>query len=408
MADGLGRIWDRRRSRRGGALPRQPDRPLAGRRACSPGRSSRRIGTKNVFSASTVDQMPKHVQQRLPVRQPRTPSRCPTSTAPTTCSCSAPTRTSRTAACAPHPTSPGRMAAIRERGGRIVTVDPRRTEDRRGLRRAPGHPARHRRPVAGGAGHRDRPRRAGRPGRRGRPRRRARAPPSPRCAPFTADSVAAHTRIDADTTRRIARELAAAPDAPRSTDASAPTPPSSAPSASWLVEVLNIVTGNLDRAGGAMFPASAVERAAPRAAPRGPRLHRRPLAVAGRRPSRGARRDARRGAGRGDRDPGPGQVRALITSGRQPGPLLSEQRPAGRRAGVARVHGVGRHLPERDDPPRRRDPPVARPAGQAPLRLRVLRAVGPQRRQLLAAAARRRRSERARAWTSTRSSPGWR
>ncbi len=44
----------------------------------------RALGTQNVYTASTVDQMPKHVSAgRCSGRRCR--SRCPTSTAPTTC-----------------------------------------------------------------------------------------------------------------------------------------------------------------------------------------------------------------------------------------------------------------------------------------------------------------------------------
>ena len=47
----------------------------------------------------------------------------------------------------------GRLRAIRERGGKVVVVDPRRSAHRRGGRRAPLHPARHRRAPAVRARH---------------------------------------------------------------------------------------------------------------------------------------------------------------------------------------------------------------------------------------------------------------
>ena len=102
--------------------------------------------------------------------------------------------------------------------------------------------------------------------------------------------------------------------------------------------------------------------------------------------------------------PGEGQIRALDHDRRQPGALDPERRRARRRARLARLHGVGRHLPQRDDPPRRRDPPVAEPAREEPLRPRASPARGAQRRQLLAARppARPRRARRVGAcWRSS-------
>ena len=82
--------------------------------------------------------------------------------------------------------------------------------------------------------------------------------------------------------------------------------------------------------------------------------------------------------------PGAGQIRALVTVGRQPGSFDPGQRPTRRGPGVARLHGVDRHLRERDDAPRRRDPPAARTAREGALRRRVHRVVGSERRELLA------------------------
>jgi anaerobic selenocysteine-containing dehydrogenase len=70
---------------------------------------------------------------------------------------------------------------------------------------------------------------------------------------FAPDDVSAACGIDAETIRRMARELAGAPSAAvygrigTTTTAFGTT-------ASWLVDVLNVLTGNLDRPGGAMFP----------------------------------------------------------------------------------------------------------------------------------------------------------
>ena len=71
--------------------------------------------------------------------------------------------------------------------------------------------------------------------------------------PFTPEVVAVTTGIDAQTIRRLAREL-------RDASSSAvygrigTTTTAFGTTASWLVDVVNIFTGNLDRVGGAMLP----------------------------------------------------------------------------------------------------------------------------------------------------------
>ena len=84
------------------------------------------LGSGNLFSASTVDQRPKELSAGLMFGLPSR-SRCPTSIAPTTCSCSAPTRTPSNGSLATAPDWPGRIEAMRARGGRLVVVDPRRS-----------------------------------------------------------------------------------------------------------------------------------------------------------------------------------------------------------------------------------------------------------------------------------------
>lgn len=71
--------------------------------------------------------------------------------------------------------------------------------------------------------------------------------------PFTPEAVAAATGVDPEVTRRAARELAAAPTACVYGRIGTTTQRFGS-TASWLVDVLNAVTGNLDRPGGAMFP----------------------------------------------------------------------------------------------------------------------------------------------------------
>ena len=79
-----------------------------------------------------------------------------------------------------------------------------------------------------------------------------------RVAPFTPERAAQVGGIDADTIRRLARELAAAPAAAVygrmgvSTQAHGTL-------CQWAIAMLNIATGNLDREGGMMFPRPAMD-----------------------------------------------------------------------------------------------------------------------------------------------------
>ena len=162
--------------------------------------------------------------------------------------------------------------------------------------------------------------------------------------------------------------------------------------ATWLVDVLNVLTGNLDRPGGAMFTKAAAGASNTSGEPgkgRGVRFGRWHSRV--------------RGLGEvfGElpvaclaeeiETPGEGQVRALVTIAGNPCRQHAQQRPPAGAARDARLHGQPRHLPQRDDAPRRRDP--ARPVAARALALRP-RAVPvrhPQRGQLLAAGVRARR-----------------
>ncbi|HEY7347724.1 MAG TPA: molybdopterin oxidoreductase family protein [Ktedonobacterales bacterium] len=74
--------------------------------------------------------------------------------------------------------------------------------------------------------------------------------------PFTPERVAPFCGIAAETIRHLARELASAPRAAVYGRIGTCTQEFGT-LASWLVDVLNILTGNLDREGGAMFPKAA-------------------------------------------------------------------------------------------------------------------------------------------------------
>jgi anaerobic selenocysteine-containing dehydrogenase len=81
--------------------------------------------------------------------------------------------------------------------------------------------------------------------------------------PFEPESVGPVCGIDADTIKRIARELARAPSAAVYGRIGTHTTEFGT-MASWMVDVLNVITGNLDDEGGAMFPQAAHEQPRPR------------------------------------------------------------------------------------------------------------------------------------------------
>jgi anaerobic selenocysteine-containing dehydrogenase len=210
----------------------------------------RALGTRNVFTASTVDQRPKEISSALMfgtmVSHPvpdldRTSYLLLLGANPLTSNGSLATA----------PDWPGRLRRILERGGAVVVVDPKRT---RTAERASEHV-----PI--------------RPGTDAQflmavvhtlfaerlvdladaaqfiagvdvVEGLARA--------FTPDAVAPLCGIGADTIRRLARELAAAPTAAVYGRTGTCTQEFGTIT-SWLVDVLNVLTGNLDRPGGAMF-----------------------------------------------------------------------------------------------------------------------------------------------------------
>jgi anaerobic selenocysteine-containing dehydrogenase len=241
----------------------------------------RALGTTNVYSASTVDQRPKEVASGLmfggaltvPVPDvDRTDFLLMLGANPYASNGSLATA----------PDWPGRIEALLARGGRLVVVDPRRS---RTAEAATQHVAI--RPGAdpfllmalvnvlaadglvdtGAAGE-----------------HLAGVDEVVACAqPFTPEAVAGVTGVEPAVVRRLAHDLASAPTACvygriGTTVALYGT------LTSWLVDVLNALTGNLDRPGGAMFPKAAAGAANTRGAPRfgkGVRLHRRHSRVRG-------------------------------------------------------------------------------------------------------------------------------
>lgn len=222
------------------------------------------LGTRNVFTASTLDQMPKHVSSGLLFGDAHAiPVPDLDRTAHLLLIGANPLESNGSLCTAPD--FPGKLKALRKRGGTLTVIDPRRT---RTARLADRHAAI--RPGTDAlllaaltqvlveekltdpgalAEHLD-----------------GYDELAEAMADFTPEAVAAACDLDAETIREIARELAAAPAAAVYGRIGSCTVEHGT-LASWLVDVLNILTGNLDRPGGALFPLSATARAPRPAAP---------------------------------------------------------------------------------------------------------------------------------------------
>jgi anaerobic selenocysteine-containing dehydrogenase len=214
----------------------------------------RALGSQNIFSASTVDQMPKQVSSGLmfghllsvPVPDvDRTDHLLILGANPLVSNGSLLTA----------PDMRGRLRAIRERGGKVVVVDPRRTrtaeeaDEHHYIR--PGADALLLAAMASTLVEED----LVDPGRlaehvEGLER------VTEVVRDFSPELVAEACGIEAGEIRRMARELAAAEHAAVYARIGTCTQEFGT-LASWLVDVLNVLTGNLDREGGAMFPLAA-------------------------------------------------------------------------------------------------------------------------------------------------------
>jgi anaerobic selenocysteine-containing dehydrogenase len=216
----------------------------------------RALRTKNRFSATSVDQLPHHLaamlmfghQLLLPVPDvDRTGFLLILGANPAVSNGSM-------------MTAPGmsrRIKEIRRRGGRVVVIDPRRTEtadlaDTHFFIR-PGTDALllmalahvvfaedlvNTRDLSDHISSLDRIREC--------------------CAPFSPDRVSLATGLSADEIRALARDFAAADSAVCYGRIGVSTHPFGSV-CQWLVNVLNIITGNFDRPGGAMFTRPAVD-----------------------------------------------------------------------------------------------------------------------------------------------------
>src|SRR3954453_6561424 len=228
----------------------------------------RALGSGHMYSASTVDQRPKEISSALlfgggltvPVPDiDRTDYLVILGANPYASNGSLATA----------PDWPGRIEALRARGGKLVVVDPRRSrtaeEADEHLFIRPGTDAfflmavvqtlfadglvtaERLGPLADYVSALDEVERLSKP--------------------FTPEGVASVCGIDAATTRRIAHELADAPTACVYGRIGTCTQEFGTLT-SWLVDVINVCTGNLDRPGGAMFTRAAAGASNTRGTPR--------------------------------------------------------------------------------------------------------------------------------------------
>jgi anaerobic selenocysteine-containing dehydrogenase len=215
------------------------------------------LGTKSIFTAATVDQMPKHVSVGLMFGHPDLiPVPDIDRTSYLLMLGANPYESNGSLATAPD--WPGRLQAISKRGGKVVVVDPRRTKtaaaaDEHVFIRPgsdalflfalanvlfaenlvdPGHLADH---VSG------------------------LDDLATAIDPFTPELVATATGVEASRIRGIARDLANAESAAVYGRIGTHTAEFGT-MASWMVDGLNLLTGNLDQPGGAMFPRAAHEQ----------------------------------------------------------------------------------------------------------------------------------------------------
>ena len=214
------------------------------------------LGTRNIFSASTVDQMPKHLSSGLMFGSPLTIAVPDIDRTDFMLLLGANPWVSN-GSLATAPDWPGRIRALRKRGGKLVVVDPVRTQtaDHADVHLAirPGADAWFLAAIA----HTIFEEGLSRPGRLtdaidGLPDVEA------KLARFSPDRVAPACGVEANTIRQVARDFAAAERAVCYGRIGVCTQRFGSLS-NWLVDVINAITGNLDEPGGAMFPLPAHE-----------------------------------------------------------------------------------------------------------------------------------------------------
>jgi anaerobic selenocysteine-containing dehydrogenase len=215
----------------------------------------RTLGTQNIYTATTVDQMPKHVSSGLmfggalsiPIPDvDRTDHFLMLGANPLASNGSLFTA----------PDLPGRLRALRQRGGKLVVVDPRRSETAKKADEhhfiVPGTDAHLLMGIVHTLFAEDLVRLNGLSEHiAGLEDVRSAA------ASFTSEAASEVCGIAPDEIRRMARELAAAERGVVYGRIGTSTQEFGT-IASWLVDVINVLTGNLDREGGAMFTLPAI------------------------------------------------------------------------------------------------------------------------------------------------------
>lgn len=281
VAEGLGRVWaDHGRDAVALYLGNPSVHHLSGALYNRPLIQS--LQTKNLYSASTVDQMPKHVSSGLLFGDPGAMPVPDLDRTDHLLMLGANPWESNGSLCTA-PDFPGRVKAIQARGGRVVVVDPRRTrtavEADEHVAIRPGgdaHLLLAMIQVVLAEGLAD-------PGPAG-----AHADGlgdlAAVVARFSPEAVEAVTGLAPDDVRRLAQAFAAAPSAVAYGRIGTHTV-AFGTLAAWGVDVLNLVTGNLDRPGGrcgrwppmpaAVAPPGAAGAFAPAAGPAGSRASRR-------------------------------------------------------------------------------------------------------------------------------------
>ena len=268
------------------------------------------LGSRNRFSASTVDQRPKELSAGLMFGSVSVPVPDIDRTDFLLMLGANPHASNGSLCTAPD--FPGRLDRIQERNGTIVVVDPRRSETAeradRHLAIRPGGDAHLLAAIANvlvADGHVDVGRLA--------EHTNALDDVVDALEPFTPERVESATGLDADTIRTLAHDLASAPTAAVYGRIGTCTQEFGT-LASWLVDIVNLLSGNLDRVGGAMFAKGAVGQPSTKGAPgtgRGMRIGRVTSRASGRPESLGEFPVT--ALPEEIETPGEGQVRALIT-----------------------------------------------------------------------------------------------
>ncbi|NUT29252.1 MAG: molybdopterin-dependent oxidoreductase [Streptomyces sp.] len=215
------------------------------------------LRTRSIFTASTVDQMPKHVSSGLLFGDANAIPVPDLDHTDHLLLIGANPLESNGSLCTA-PDFPGKLKALKARGGTLTVIDPRRTRTAkladRHLAIRPGTDALLLAAMAYTLFEED----LVDPGEL-TPHLQGIAELRDAVRDFTPEAVAEACDVEAVLIRTLARELAAAPTAAVYARIGSCTVPHGT-LASWLVDVLNSLTGNLDRPGGALFPQAATDR----------------------------------------------------------------------------------------------------------------------------------------------------